>query len=110
MAKSFRDTSTKEKSDKEKGQRKECHSIWLIPYLIKHLKFLQGRVLKVSENVLEASNWVRSSKSSVQEVSVGHIPFLHVVLTCIRDRAVAIVKIVISDQDQVQAFFHLRSD
>ena len=72
-------------SDKEKSQRKESQSIWMIPYLVKHLKFLQGRVLKVSENVLEASNWSRSNKSRVQEVSLGHIPFLHVVLTCIRE-------------------------
>ena len=80
-----REAAKKEPSDKAKSQRKEPQSIWMIPYLIKHLKFLQGRVLKVSENVLEASNWSRSNKSRVQEVSLGHVPFLHVVLTCIRE-------------------------
>jgi mediator of RNA polymerase II transcription subunit 12 len=73
------------REDEKKKKQKESDSIWMIPYLVKHLKFLQSRVLKVSGQVLEASNWSRANKSRVQEASSGHIPFLQVVLTCIRE-------------------------
>ena len=76
----------------------------MIPYLVKNLRFLQIKVLKVSCNHLEQGNWSRgpisksSSRHSTQQLaameanttaairfSVGHQPFLKLVLTCLRE-------------------------
>ena len=60
----------------------------MIPYLVKHLKFLQSRVLKVSGHVLERGNWSRSSRTRPLEttrMSLGHQPFLRLVLTCLKE-------------------------
>jgi hypothetical protein len=79
-------------------------SIWMIPYLVKNLRFLQTRVLKVSCHHLEQGNWSRgpiskaSGRQSSQQLaaieasattairfSIGHQPFLQLVLTCLRE-------------------------
>ena len=83
---------------------KKIRSKWMIPYLVKNLRFLQTKVLKISCNHLEQGNWSRGtiSKSSgkhfTQQLaameasttaaihnSVGHQPFLQLVLTCLRE-------------------------
>ena len=83
---------------------KKMRSKWMIPYLVKNLRFLQTKVLKISCNHLEQGNWSRGtiSKSSgkhfTQQLaameasttaaihnSVGHQPFLQLVLTCLRE-------------------------
>ena len=37
----------------------------MVPHLVRHLKFLQSRVLKVSSNLLELGNWSRSAKANI---------------------------------------------
>ena len=83
---------------------KKFRSVWMIPYLVKNLRFLQTKVLKISCHHLEQGNWSRgpSSKSSGRQTtqqlaameastaaairfSVGHQPFLQLVLTCLRE-------------------------
>ncbi|TRY73773.1 hypothetical protein TCAL_00950 [Tigriopus californicus] len=68
--------------------RKHCF-IWMVPYLVKYLKFLQSRVLKVSTTVLEETNWSRATKHHSKDSNEGtrfcYQPFLHLVLTCIRE-------------------------
>ena len=83
---------------------KKLRSVWMIPYLVKNLRFLQIKVLKVSSHHLEQGNWSRgtisksSSRPSTQQLaameanttaairfSVGHQPFLKLVLTCLRE-------------------------
>eukprot|EP00095_Tigriopus_kingsejongensis_P004973 maker-scaffold96_size378025-snap-gene-2.33 protein:Tk04973 transcript:maker-scaffold96_size378025-snap-gene-2.33-mRNA-1 annotation:"mediator of rna polymerase ii transcription subunit 12" len=68
--------------------RKHCF-IWMIPYLVKYLKFLQSRVLKVSTSVLEETNWSRSTQHHAKEnheaAKFAYQPFLQLVLTCIRE-------------------------
>ena len=44
-------------------RKKKYSSVWMIPYLVKHLKFLQSRVLKVSGKILEQGNWSRSTRT-----------------------------------------------
>ena len=69
-------------------RKKKYSSVWMIPYLVKHLKFLQSRVLKVSGHVLERGNWSRSSRTRPFEttrMSMGHQPFLRLVLTCLKE-------------------------
>ena len=45
------------------SRKKKYSSVWMIPYLVKHLKFLQSRVLKVSGKILEQGNWSRSTRT-----------------------------------------------
>ena len=37
----------------------------MVPHLVRHLKFLQSHVLKVSSNLLELGNWSRSAKANI---------------------------------------------
>ena len=69
------------KSD-SKLRRRRFGPIWMIPHLIKSLKFLQTKILQVSGRVLESGNWSRCAKS---RISVGHQPFLQLVLTSLRE-------------------------
>ncbi len=59
----------------------------LIPYLVKHLKFLQSRVLKKSGNLLDVGNWSRAPGTvpNGKEASFMHRPFLQLILTCLRE-------------------------
>ena len=69
-------------------QKENRENASMIPYLLKHLKFLQSRVLKVSGNLLETGNWSRSGKSKVlagKESCFEHQSFLQVILTCIKE-------------------------
>ena len=56
--------------------------IWMVAHLVKHLKFLQPKILKVAAQVLEQGNWSRTAK---QRVASGHQPFLQLILTCLRE-------------------------
>lgn len=72
------------------GKRKRYISVWMVPYLLKNLKLekLQTRVLVVAGNVLDNGNWSRGSKTksySQKEKTIGHQPFLHLILTCIKE-------------------------
>ena len=40
----------------KKDPKKKFNSIWIIPYLVRNLKFLQSRVLKVSSHNLDCGN------------------------------------------------------
>jgi len=51
------------------SRRKKYSSVWIIPYLVKHLKFLQSRVLKVSGQILEKGNWSRGSRTRPLETT-----------------------------------------
>ncbi len=51
------------------NRRKKYSSVWIIPYLVKHLKFLQSRVLKVSGQILEKGNWSRGSRTRPLETT-----------------------------------------
>ena len=44
-----------------KNTKRKFSSVWIIPYLVRNLKFLQSRVLKVSSNILECGNLSKSS-------------------------------------------------
>lgn len=68
--------------DKPKARKRRFGPIWMIPHLIKSLKFLQTKILQVSGQVLESGNWSRAAKS---RISLGHQPFLQLVLTCLRE-------------------------
>ncbi|XP_040577805.1 mediator of RNA polymerase II transcription subunit 12-like protein isoform X2 [Lepeophtheirus salmonis] len=58
-------------------------SIWMVPYLVKHLKFLQNRVLKVAVEFLEVGGiYGRLSWSKPYK---GYMPLLGLILTCIRE-------------------------
>jgi len=65
-----------------KSRKRRFGPIWMIPHLIKSLKFLQTKILQVSGRVLESGNWSRGAKS---RISLGHQPFLQLVLTCLRE-------------------------
>jgi hypothetical protein len=80
--------ATASASSAASSRKKKYSSVWMIPYLVKHLKFLQSRVLKVSGHVLERGNWSRSSRTRPLEttrMSLGHQPFLRLVLTCLKE-------------------------
>ena len=80
-------------------RRKKFNSVWIIPYLVRNLKFLQSRVLKVSCQILECGNLFKPSSQKVAKSgrkepnsskeqskgSAGHQPFLQLVLTCLRE-------------------------
>merc|ERR1719232_1155842 len=67
------------KMDKERKIKKKYGPIWMVPHLVKHLKFLQPKILKVAANELEKHNWSRNSKT---RISAGHQPFLQLILMC----------------------------
>ena len=84
------------------SKSKKFRSLWMIPYLVKNLRFLQTKVLKTSCHHLEQGNWSRGpiskasarhaqhfpeeeSETSAMRFSLGHQPFLQVVLTCLRE-------------------------
>ena len=64
-----------------KTRKRRFGPVWMIPHLIKSLKFLQTKILHVSSRVLETANWSRGAKA---RISGGHQPFLQLVLTCLR--------------------------
>ena len=99
------DTSTRNNTNKNNSKRK-FNSIWIIPYLVRNLKFLQSRVLKVSTQILEfgpgpkpaakptasgrqhggpGSSKKDTSNISKDQASTGHQPFLQLILTCLRE-------------------------
>ena len=99
------DSSTRNNTNKNNSKRK-FNSIWIIPYLVKNLKFLQSRVLKVSTQILEfgpgpkpaakpsasgrqhggpGSSKKDTSNMSKDQASTGHQPFLQLILTCLRE-------------------------
>ena len=63
----------------QKDKNKKYGPIWMVPHLVKHLKFLQPKILKVAANELEKHNWSRNSKT---RISAGHQPFLQLILMC----------------------------
>ena len=81
------DNVKQQKEEEAEEERKmKQQSIWLIPYLVKHFKFLQSHVLKVSGQILDQASWSRSSTCvRVREASVSHLPFLQMVLACIKE-------------------------
>ena len=70
------------KGDKERKIKKKYGPIWMVPHLVKHLKFLQPKILKVAAYELERHNWSRNSKV---RISAGHQPFLKLILMCIKE-------------------------
>ena len=66
----------------EKKKSKKGGAIWMVPHLVKHLKFLQPKILRVSALQLEKQNWCRSSK---MRICRGHQPFLQLILMCLRE-------------------------
>lgn len=42
-------------------------AVWMLPYLVKNLKFLQNGVLKVSGDYLDRGNWSRGVPTSSGE-------------------------------------------
>merc|ERR1719210_2513338 len=66
----------------KKVARKSPGPIWMVAHLVKHLKFLQPKILRVSALQLEKQNWCRSSKV---RVSRGHQPFLQLILMCLKE-------------------------
>ena len=50
------ESSEDKKSNKSNRHRKKFNSVWVIPYLVRNLKFLQSRVLKASCTELECGN------------------------------------------------------
>jgi len=87
-------------SGKVAKKAKKFNSIWIIPYLVRNLKFLQSRVLKVSCQILECGNIFKpatkpgkqqsgnnkeQTKDQQTKCSAGHQPFLQLVLTCLRE-------------------------
>ena len=66
---------------RRKGKQK-YGPIWMVAHLVKHLKFLQPKILKVAAQVLEQGNWSRTAK---QRVASGHQPFLQLILTCLKE-------------------------
>ena len=66
---------------KRRGKHK-YGPIWMVAHLVKHLKFLQPKILKVAAQVLEQGNWSRNAK---QRIASGHQPFLQLILTCLRE-------------------------
>lgn len=87
-------------ADKKSTKRKKFSSVWIIPYLVRNLKFLQSRVLKVSSQVLECGDMFKPAKNSSSsggskkgdkhqkdqaKVCAGHQPFLQLILTCLRE-------------------------
>ena len=67
---------------KSPPRKRRFGPVWMIPHLIKSLKFLQTKILHVSGRVLETANWSRGAKA---RLSGGHQPFLQLVLTCLRE-------------------------
>ena len=66
---------------------KRSDSIWLVAPLVSKLpSAVQGRVLKVAGQVLEAGNWSKASKErrSKSPSMFNHQPFLSLVLTCLK--------------------------
>ena len=45
---------------KTKNSNRKVSSVWIIPYLVRNLKFLQSKVLKVSSEILEGGNWSKA--------------------------------------------------
>jgi len=73
----------KSKTDIGKKSKKQKYGpIWMVAHLVKHLKFLQPKILKVAAVVLEQGNWSRTAKV---RVSSGHQPFLQLILTCLKE-------------------------
>ena len=72
----------KAKLDKERKMKKKYGPIWMVPHLVKHLKFLQPKILKVAAYELEKHNWSRNSKT---RISAGHQPFLQLILMCLKE-------------------------
>ena len=100
------DTSTEAMDVDESGspgkkagscKRKKFSSVWIIPYLVRNLKFLQSQVLKVSCQILECGNMFKpqgkdkhrkdpsSNPKDQAKISAGHQPFLQLILTCLRE-------------------------
>ena len=48
--------SASNKNNIDNRHRKKFNSVWVIPYLVRNLKFLQSRVLKASCTELECGN------------------------------------------------------
>ena len=42
------------------NSNRKVSSVWIIPYLVRNLKFLQSKVLKVSSEILEGGNWSKA--------------------------------------------------
>ena len=96
------DIDEPEDKNSNANRRKKFNSVWIIPYLVRNLKFLQSRVLKVSCQILECGNMFKSavkpqarggagnrkdttSAKEQSKGSAGHQPFLQLVLTCLRE-------------------------
>ena len=75
-------SSENSEEEKEKSKKK-FNSIWIIPYLVRNLKFLQSRVLKVSSHNLDCGDIF--SPGNKKKNNYGHQPFLQLVLTCLRE-------------------------
>lgn len=65
---------------------KKSDSIWLVAPLVSKLPSpVQGRVLKVATQVLEQGNWSKTvSRKSKSPSMLNHLPFLSLVLTCLK--------------------------
>ena len=72
----------KAKRAKMEKEKKKYGPIWMVPHLVKHLKFLQPKILKVAAYELEKHNWSRNSKT---RISAGHRPFQQLILMCLRE-------------------------
>ena len=103
------ETTTGKTSTAADTKKRKYPAVWILPYLVKNLSFLQNHVLKVSCDYLERSNWsrgnttssssVKSARQSSQQLAAleaantpastrfatGHQPFLQLVLTCLKE-------------------------
>ena len=58
-------------------------AVWMLPYLVKNLKFLQNGVLKVSGDYLDRGNWSRGVSTSTGKniyIDSNMIPFCFYVI------------------------------
>ena len=63
------------KSNKNERHRKKFNSVWVIPYLVRNLKFLQSRVLKVSCQILECGNIFKPATKPGKQVKIVVLKF-----------------------------------
>ena len=54
------DSNESHQNRKTKNSNRKVSSVWIIPYLVRNLKFLQSKVLKVSSEILEGGNWSKA--------------------------------------------------
>ena len=61
------------KNNFDNRHRKKFNSVWVIPYLVRNLKFLQSRVLKASCTELECGNMFKpATKPTGKQVRKKH--------------------------------------